>query len=338
MLADTELMDFLEQYREALAEDLIVTNEDILNGFKMDCKRRGFSERTTHNHAQISKIYLSLVGERYFNFYKTYRDYRPSMVLLKDYCDYKKHSHATKEVYFSAISALFSYLIEIGLANTNPTLEFRKRHLTPYKKQREERQLVSKEGIEDIIKNAKYPYNVFALVLAKTGMRRSEFCRLKVSDFNFERMMIIINENELNRKRSNTRIPIDEQTKEWILKYWKTREKETRKKVSGHSPAFTGIQGKQIGGEILRQNIKKAAIKAGLHDPDGSLCERFSPHCFRHWMTTELVDSGIDGTYVDEIRGDSRDRARDRYHKISDKKLVEMYQKGMPFLDVFFKE
>lgn len=337
MLADTNIQNFLEQYKETLVDDLIVTNKDIIEGFKIDCKRRGFSERTTHNHVQISKIYLGLVGESYFDCYKTYRDYRPSMVLLKDYCDYKKHSHSTKELYFSAISALFSYLIEIGRTNTNPTLEFRKRHLTPYKKQREERQLVSKEDIENIIRNAKYPYNIFALVLAKTGMRRSEFCRLKARDFNFEKMMIVISENESNRKRSNTRIPVDEQTKEWILKYWETRKKDTGVIVSGDCPAFVGKQGRRLDGEVLRLNIKKAAIKIGLHDSDGPLCERFSPHCFRHWMTTELVDSGIDGTYVDEIRGDSRDRARDRYHKISDKKLVEVYQRHMPQLDVAFK-
>lgn len=168
-------------------------------------------------------------------------------------------------------------------------------------------------------------------------MRRAEFCRLNVSNINLEKMMIIIDKNDLNRKRSNNRVPLDLQTVDCILYHWKQRE-IAGEKITAQSAAFVGKRGNRINGEYLRLYLRDGAEKAGLHKTGGALCERFSPHCLRHWMTTELVDSGIDGSYVDEIRGDARGRARDKYHHISDKKLVEVYQKHIPQLHIKLKK
>lgn len=334
----TDIENYIEGFQNAqrINDRLYVTNEELIINFENDCRLRGFTKRTQHNHVQIVKIYLELIGENHFHPQKTYLDYRHGLLMLKHYCDSNHHSHSTLNNYYSAISAFYSFLIDCGLATLNPTLIFRQRYLAPFKMQKEKRQLVSTDEIERIIKCTEYPYNVCAFVLAKTGLRRGEFCRLNISNFNFNKKIIILSDQELNRKRSNNRVPLDNQTIEVIKYHWKKRI-DAGEHVSETSPAFSGKRGYRINGEYLRLYIREGAKKAGVHKTGGALCERFSPHCFRHWMTTVLVDSGIDGSYVDEIRGDSRDRARDTYHHISDKKLVEVYQQHIPQLSFSFE-
>lgn len=109
------------------------------------------------------------------------------------------------------MSEFYSFLLDIDIVSENPVTQYRKRHITPYKQSTEYRQLVTTKQIEDIINKTEYPYNVAALLLAKTGMRREELCSLDFNNLNLEKGMIIIKKDN-NHKRSNRRAPIDEQT------------------------------------------------------------------------------------------------------------------------------
>lgn len=153
MISDCDNFKIIKLYnqRTNIKKEEYTTNNEILDGFKKDCKLRGFTQQTTHNNVQIAKIYLKIVGENYFSTNMMYNDFKSGLLNLKLYCDLKNHSHSTKDNYFSAVSALFSYLTDCGLVTINPTLEFRKRYLTPYKVQHEQRQLVSTKELEHII-------------------------------------------------------------------------------------------------------------------------------------------------------------------------------------------
>lgn len=100
---------------------------------------------------------------------------------------------------------------------------------------------------------------------------------------------------------------------------------------------FIGKQKNRMNGEFLRQFVQKAATEVGVHKNEGELCERFSPHCFRHWYTSVLLNDGLDGAFVDELRGDSRSRSRDVYHQISDEVLIGKYRAHMPELNIKIK-
>ena len=49
--------------------------------------------------------------------------------------------------------------------------------------------------------------------------------------------------------------------------------------------------------------ISTPAQPIGLHNPSGALCERLTPHCFRHFFTTHLYRAGMDPQYIKWLRG-----------------------------------
>lgn len=45
--------------------------------------------------------------------------------------------------------------------------------------------------------------------------------------------------------------------------------------------------------------------KLHLHNSNGPLDRKLTPHCFRHWFTTHLFRAGMDPQYIKFLRGDS---------------------------------
>ena len=217
----------------------------------------------------------------------------------------------------------------------NPVDQFRERYIQTYKDPSERRQIVETGKIEEIISYMSGGYRAAAVFMAKAGLRREECCRVSVGDFDFDKNILFLKKSDLTRKRSNCRIPLDDQMIREVREHWEER-RARGETLQSDSPAFATERGCRLLGEKFRQQTEKAAVMAGVHHSgnDVPLCQRFTPHCFRHWMTTTLMERGMPVSYIDEIRGDIRKGSRETYHHISDERLVETFRKFSPVLKI----
>lgn len=131
------------------------------------------------------------------------------------------------------------------------------------------------------------------LILAKTGMRNKELCNLKLTDIDWQRHEITIQNSKHNKTRI---IPIEHKllygtTYPSIKNYidhWRID--------SSKHYFFTTTKGKMTC-NYLRQLIKTLAKRSGMH--------WLHPHSFRHYAATNILRAGINVRIVQEILGHS---------------------------------
>jgi integrase/recombinase XerD len=241
--------------------------------------------------------------------------------------DEKKYSASTVDNYFAALSSFYDFLEWEHVIERNIIPQFRKRYVRYYKVQRhDERQLISLDKMRVLIDSASdIQVKAIFCLFAKTGLRRQELIDLDVGDVKFANNLVSLKHHA---KRSNRILFFDDECKAVLLKWLKWRRNHKVKTTS----LFVGIQGGRVSRDFIYDVTVDHAKRLGFHDPDGLLCERFTPHCFRHWFTTWMRRSGCPRSIIQELRGDSRSEAIDIYDHISLDEIKEAYLKYMPVL------
>ena len=87
---------------------------------------------------------------------------------------------------------------------------------------------------------------------------------------------------------------------------------------------FANARGGRLTTRSLRRLIENYAKKSGIN-------KELTPHVFRHTFATELLNSGVDIRYVQELLGHSTIATTQFYTHISKKALRDMYLKTRPF-------
>jgi site-specific recombinase XerD len=124
-------------------------------------------------------------------------------------------------------------------------------------------------------------------------MRRSELCRLKVTDVDSKRMMIRITQGKGNRDRE---VPLSPKLLEALRVYWRWMKPETY--------LFPGTVHHRRADVPISANIvwlacRQAAQAAGID-------KRIHPHSLRHSCATHLFDAGADLRSLQVLLGHSR--------------------------------
>ena len=131
-------------------------------------------------------------------------------------------------------------------------------------------------------------------------------------------------------KRSNRTVFYDDECAFYLDKLIKWRYNH-RVQVQ---PLFLGVQGGRISRDAVYDLTTEHAAALGFHNPEGRLNEKFTPHCFRHFFTTELRRAGCPRSFIQELRGDVRKEAVDIYDHITAEELREAYFKYVPELGI----
>jgi integrase len=134
-------------------------------------------------------------------------------------------------------------------------------------------------------------YRTLLMTLYSTAVRRSELCRLQVSDIDSQRMMIRIHQGKGRRDRD---VPLSPKLLETLRLYWRWRKPTTY--------LFPG-RGKRadlpISTNMVWLACRQAAQQAGIR-------KRLSPHSLRHSCATHLLDAGADLRTIQVWLGHSR--------------------------------
>ena len=121
-------------------------------------------------------------------------------------------------------------------------------------------------------------------------------------------------------------IPISSVALDWLKKY----EKQVRDPLilnvgKDDEHIFLNNRGKQLTRQAIWQMIKKYCQLAGI-------AKDVTPHTLRHTFATHLLENGADLRVVQEILGHSDISTTQIYTNLSQKHILQVYQKTHPRL------
>lgn len=145
-----------------------------------------------------------------------------------------------------------------------------------------------------IINAAPYPFKLMCLIAAICGLRIGEVTALKVDSVDFKRKLIHITaaldyatRKESTPKSQNSAAPVPmpellaKHLRDWIDKRYKPNQ-------DGY--LFTNSKGRPyLSDNVVKYGVHRAIAKLGIQVPRGV---HVGIHCFRHGVTTELLEAG----------------------------------------------
>jgi site-specific recombinase XerD len=243
-----------------------------------ELQRRHYSDRT-------AKTYIRIVRDFAAYFRRPPDQLGPEQI--RQYQAYlfqsKKLSPATVSQYVSALRFLLVKTLR---------RHFMAEHIPFPKSPRRLPVVLSVEEVARLIDGARnLYYRTLLMTLYSTAVRRSELCRLQVSDIDSQRMMIRIHQGKGRRDRE---VPLSPKLLETLRLYWRWRKPTTY--------LFPG-RGKRadlpISTNMVWLACRQAAQQAGIR-------KRLSPHSLRHSCATHLLDAGADLRTIQVWLGHSR--------------------------------
>jgi integrase/recombinase XerD len=304
---------------------------DIKN-FVEDCRSRGLTKQTTATYKSNITTYLNFVGNPLnvdISILCKFLDYLKIMEYKRGKVTKKGVHPNTIKAYFSAISTYYDYLVFNRQLDINPILQFTRRYLSRIKDQyngENSRQIISIEDMRRLV-TLDMPIldRAILMILAKTGIRRGELLAIDREDLNLEKQEIIL---KPKAKRTNRLVFFDHETALVLRAYLEWKDKRTKSKAL----FVSSYDCERINRNRVNEIVARHGSTLGLHDPDGNLNTKLTPHCFRHWFTTHLRRSGLPREFIQELRGDRRKDAIDIYDHIDLSELKKRYLECIPKL------
>jgi integrase/recombinase XerD len=294
-----------------------VDPERLINMFTEDLKTAGKSKDTILTYPYTLKAFCKFVKGNLLGV--TREDLRDYLNSLRK----RNLGQSSIERYFVVISEFYKFLIysEIYKLPNPITDEFKRRYLKPYKG--------AAQGVRkcpttpEVIKLVNSIVNTrdlaIVVLLFKTGIRRKELSELNRSSVDLKNMTIRL---EPTAKRTNRTVFIDDETAYCLGRYLKRRSDDNR-------ALFLSKDGSRLGLRPIDELFQKHVKAAGLYNGE-QIEDKLTPHCARHWFTTELLEANMSFEHVQFLRGDKGAEAASRYHHINLERLKESYQMCMP--------
>lgn len=233
-------------------------------------------------------------------------------------------SARTVNLHLSALSSFCNYLIKQGKIKDNPVRKInrpKESHRLPefYTEHSIEHYFEMKdsdfEGEETM---AHLRDRMMIMILYATGMRRSEICKLKVSNFDNSRQVFrIVGKGDKERE-----IPVPALICQYILLYLVKLGKE----YSANADDYFFLTDK---GQALYPAFVNLVVKKELEKAEG-FTGRKSPHVLRHSLATHLLNNGADLNSIKEILGHSSLAATQVYTHNSFEQLRNTYLTAHP--------
>jgi len=295
---------------------------DLLADYIRDVQLRGQAAVTVEKKTSSARAWLTWCSTH--NVSPEHPGKDDFLLYLQD-CRGRGLKSASLRKIFAVLASFYDFLEEDGQA-TRDVRNIQKRYLRGYKPDSESRQIISvPEAAHLVAATLSTRDHAILLLLLKTGVRLHELTDLDVSDVDLDKMTVRL---KATGKRSNLLLFIDDECAESLRRWLRVR------KNNGGPALFLSNWNKRISGDAVRVLVVKAAMRVGLHDPDGRLDERFGAHCCRHWFTTQLYRAGMSREHIMWLRGDSPMSAFDGYNHIDIEDVRRSYLAHIPQLGI----
>ncbi|WP_373868635.1 site-specific tyrosine recombinase XerD [Lactobacillus laiwuensis] len=156
--------------------------------------------------------------------------------------------------------------------------------------------------------------------LYATGIRVSELINLKFTDLHEELRLVKV----FGKGSKERLIPISEVALSWIDSYKeKVRDPLILKIGKNTDFIFLNSRGSSLTRQAVWQIIKHYCKMAGIQ-------KNVTPHTLRHTFATHLLENGADLRVVQEILGHSDISTTQIYTNLSQKHILQVYEKTHP--------
>jgi site-specific recombinase XerD len=169
--------------------------------------------------------------------------------------------------------------------------------------------ILTPEDMSRLINSAKNLFHyAMLLTMYSCGLRRSELCRLKVSNIDSQRMVIRI---ERGKGGVDREVPLNQKLLETLRAHWRWIRPQTY--------LFPGTANgwradKPITPKVVWEAVQEAAKRAGI-------TKHVTPHTLRHCFASHLLEAGTDLRTIQILMGHRDIEATVRYLHVSPKHL-----------------
>jgi integrase/recombinase XerD len=169
--------------------------------------------------------------------------------------------------------------------------------------------ILTPEEVSRLIDSARNLFHyAMLLTLYSAGLRRSELCKLKVSNIDSGRMVIRI---ERGKGGVDREVPLNPKLLTTLREYWRWMRPKTYL-FPGTSNGWRAD--KPITPKVIWEAVQTAAHKAGIQ-------KHVTPHTLRHCFATHMLEEGADLRTIQVLMGHKDIEATTRYLHVSPKRL-----------------
>lgn len=159
------------------------------------------------------------------------------------------------------------------------------------------------------------------LSLKSSGMRLGEVIGLKRSDLDYRNKSAIVT----GKGRKQRIVYFDETAWNALKEYLEARKDASRSRSVSHLPLFARHDrrsGKQIL-PLTRQSVEQLFVRLA---EDANLDPKPTPHWFRHWFATQVLEKTQDLAALQDMLGHESPVTTRIYAKVSTKRLREVHR------------
>lgn len=239
---------------------------------------------------------------------------------LAEQRDQKKATSSISRL-ISSLRKFYQWLVRQNIQKLNPMLE-----IDSPKKRRPLPVALTTVEVTDLLKQPdikkKLGLRDRALLetLYATGIRVSELINLKFTDLHEELKLVKV----FGKGSKERLIPISKVALSWINSYReKVRDPLILKVGKNTDFIFLNSRGGSLTRQAVWQIIKHYCKLAGIQ-------KNVTPHTLRHTFATHLLENGADLRVVQEILGHSDISTTQIYTNLSQKHIIQVYEKTHP--------
>jgi len=251
-------------------------NEETVLQFRKELQNLGYSKTVVNNYPKQIRAFLS-------HFKKSFTE-----IQTQDILDYHLHLKTiigtrTKKPFSEsyihsillAIKLYFEYLQRTGAIKINP---YQLKIKSP---KSEERKIFTQEEIKHLYNKSNQLQTIILHLCYACGMRRNEAVELKTNDIDLENCLLYIRKGKGRKRRV---IPFTKQVKKDIEFFLSVEKNKTENLLN-------------ITATRIYEEFKKLLKKADLDN------QKFTLHCLRHTIATQLLEQGMELEKVRDFLG-----------------------------------
>lgn len=268
-------------------------NDDTIIQFRKELQNLGYSKNVVNNYPKQVKKFLEHQKKHF------------TEITTQDILEYHSHLKTTigtrtgnpfSESYIHsillAIKLYFEYLQRAGAIKINP---YQLKIKSP---KSEERKIFTKEEIKRLYDFATLQQTIILHLCYACGMRRNEAVELKTNDIDLENCLLYIRKGKGKKRRV---IPFTKQVKkdiEFFLSVETERFANTDENIKQRNEQKNKTENLlNITATRIYEEFKKLLKKVELET------QKFTLHCLRHTIATQLLEQGMELEKVRDFLG-----------------------------------
>jgi len=309
-----------------------INDKSLIETFSLELYRKQLSPHTIEGYISSLNLFLQFIQKNKYSLLTVDID------IFSRYISYLQDNEINQKTIknrFSAYALFYSYLVFKQMLEKNIVKDVIKWYMPTYKHNGNNvggRKLVSVKEMAyfiDIIADIRD--KAIAVLFAKTGIRRRELVAIDLEDIHWDNMSIIL---KPTHKRSNRTVFFDYECGLVLRQWLQKREHHADPENKALFVSYTNRK-KRLNRNGVAYIFVKWATLAGLHNPmSKKLEDQFTPHCCRHWNTTNVRRAGMPREYVKWLRGDAITDALDIYYHIDPEDVRKSYIACIPKLGI----